>query len=899
MAARLRSLLRGLFGRRRFEGAMSDELQFHIDVFTEDLVRSGLSRAEARRRARVEFGGLESVKEECRQSRGLRVTDEVRQDVRYALRTMARTPVVTAAVVISLALGIGANTALFSFIDAVFLTTVPVRDPHQLVYLGHQSGPATSSNYPLFERYRAVAAFAGITAYMTGSFRVDSGGGIEPVTGQFVSGNYHQMLGVPLTLGRGFSSEPDRGAARAPVAVISDAYWARAFGRSAGVVGRTISVNGRRVEIVGVTAPRFYGFDSESRIDITMPLSVIGLDRPEFFDDHGSWMSLRLVARVKPGVTEARALAAADTVFRQFMSEPEQQWVRQGPNADRFRTAALLPAAWGSDGRRELTEKPVRVLVAMAGVLLLVACANVANLLLVRGASRRREVAVRAGVGASRGRLVRQFATEGLLLALCGGLVALPVATWISGAIVSLLDAGPTSFAIDVAIDPRTLGFTFVVAALTGIGFSLLPAIRTTAGATALAPALRTSEGATPRRRFAQAGHVLVSSQIALCVLLLVASGLLARSLLNVRALDAGFDREQVILADLNTSGSDFSPERRLRLYDSLSERLRQLPGVVSVAAAARTPIDLSSRFNRIVVHGVERPGVQGVSPNVVAPGYFRTLGIQLVRGRLFGDDDRSGQPPVAVVSESMARFYYGESSPLGRTIELGTVRRITIVGVVKDVRHERLTEPVPPRMVYTPLAQTAGQVNMEGNSVVPTRITLAIRSGADVRALAAAIRAEARQVDPGAMLSYVRTMDRQLDAALVRERLLAVLSSGFSALALLLACVGLYGTLSYSVVRRAREIGVRMALGAARRTVLRQVLGQSLMMTIAGTVLGGVLSLWASRLLSTFLFGLSPRDPATLAAVAAVLLVTACAAGFVPAHRAASMDPARVLKAE
>jgi len=899
MVARLRSMLRGLFGRRQFEGALSDELQFHIDAFTDDLVRTGVPRDEALRRARVEFGGLESVKEECRQSRGLRLADEVHQDVRYAMRTMARTPVVTAAVIISLALGIGANTALFNFIDAVFLTTVPVRDPHQLVYLGHQSGSATSSNYPLYERYRAVEAFAGTTAYLTGPFRVDSGGGNEPVTGQFVSGNYHQMLGVPLALGRGFSSEPDRGASRAPVAVISDAYWARAFGRSSDVVGRTILVNGRRAEIVGVTAPRFYGFDSESRVDITLPLSVIGLDRPEFFDDHGSWMSLRLVARVKPGVTEAQALGAADNVFRQFMSEPEQQWVRQGPNTDRFRTAALLPAAWGSDGRRDLTEKPVRVLVAMAGILLLVACANVANLLLARGASRRREVAVRAGIGASRGRLVRQFATEGLLLALCGGLVALPVATWISGAIVSLLDAGPTPFAIDVALDARTLAFALAVAALTGVGFSLLPAIRTTSGATALAPALRTSEAATPRRRFAPAGHVLVSSQIALCVLLLVASGLLARSLLNLRTLDAGFDREQVILADLNTGGSDFSPERRLRLYDALSERLRHLPGVESVAAAARTPIDLSSRFQKIVVHGVERPGVQGVSPNVVAPDYFRTLGIRLVRGRLFGDDDRSDQPPVAVVSESLARFYFGDENPLGRTIALGTVPRITIVGVVEDVRHERLTEPVPPKMVYAPLAQTASQVNMDGNSVIPMRITLAIRSSADVRALGAAIQAEAHRVEPAAMVSYVRTLDRQLDAALVRERLLAMLSSGFSALALLLACVGLYGTLSYSVVRQAREIGVRMALGAARRTVLRQVMRQSLAMAIAGMILGGALSLWASRLLSTFLFGLSPRDPATLAGVVAVLLVTACGAGFIPAHRAASMDPARVLKAE
>jgi predicted permease len=290
---------------------------------------------------------------------------------------------------------------------------------------------------------------------------------------------------------------------------------------------------------------------------------------------------------------------------------------------------------------------------------------------------------------------------------------------------------------------------------------------------------------------------------------------------------------------------------------------------------------------------------VQGASTNIVSPDYFQTFGIGLVRGRLLNDDDRSDRPPVVVVSESLARFYYGDMNPLGRTVALGTVERVTIVGVVEDVRHERLTEPVPPKMVYTPLAQTASVLSVDGNSVVPQRITLAVRSSVDARALAAAIRAEAGRVDLNAMVSYVRTMDGQLDAALVRERLLAVLSSGIGALALLLACVGLYGTLSYSVVRRAREIGVRMALGAARRTVLRHVLRQSLAMVIVGTILGATLSLWASRLLSTFLFELSPRDPATLAAVVVLLLVTACAAGFVPARRAASTDPARVLKAE
>ena len=729
------------------------------------------------RRARVEFGGVEAVKEDCRQARGLRLADELRQDLRFAVRTMAKAPVVTVAVIVSLALGIGAITALFGFIDAVFLRTLPVRGPHELFYMAHHSGPESSSNYPLYERYQELKAFSGLTAYQTGTFRVAVADAVEPVTGQVVSGNYHAVVGIPMALGRGFHSEPDRDVSRAVIAVISDAYWARAFGRSPGAVGSTITVNGRPAEIVGVTAPGFYGLDSQMRADITLPLSVVGLDAPDYFDDHETWMSLRLVGRLKPGVTEAQALAAADIAFRQFMREPEQQWVLKGPSSDRFRSAALLAAAWGSEGRRELTEKPIRVLVTMAGILLLIACANVANLLLVRGASRRREVAVRAGIGASRSRLIRQFATEGLLLALCGGLLGLPVAAWTSGAILSLLDAGPTPFLLDVTLNARSLAFTLLIATLTGLGFALLPAIRATADVVALAPALKTDAGA--RRGRVTGGYVLVASQIALCVLLLVAAGLLARSLFNLRTVNAGFERRQLILADVNTTGPEFSPERRLSLYASLLERVRLLPGVMSVGSSTRTPIDLSSRNQKIVIPGVNVQGFHAVSTNTVSPEYFRTLGIRLVRGRVFTLDDRADRPKVAVVSESMARFYFGDADPLGRTFMQGSDDPITIVGIAADVRHERLTEPAPPKMVSTPLAQTPTPAGPLRDGGVPRRITLVAQVAADPLAIGAAIRAEARRIDRGAMVSYVRTMDQQLDAALVRERLLAVLSSG------------------------------------------------------------------------------------------------------------------------
>ena len=897
MFARLRSFANGFFRRHRFEQAMSDELRFHMEAFADDLVQSGLSREEAVRRARLEFGGLDTVKDDCRQVRGLRLLDELRQDLRFAGRAMARAPVVSAAAIVSLGLGIGVNTALFGLVDAVFLRTLPVHNPGELYYFAHNAGLETASNYPLLERYRSLEAFSGVTAYRVGTFRVVTPETVEPVTGQFVSGNYHAVLGLPLSLGRGFSIEPDRDPSRSLIAVISDAYWTRQFGRSPGAVGSTLKVNGRLFEIVGVTRPGFYGLDSDSRVDITVPLSVIALDQPGFFDDHETWMSLPLVGRLKAGTTQAQALAAAGVVFQQYMSEPEQQWVRGMPqSSDRFRSAALLPAGRGSDGRRDRTATPIRLLMAMAGVVLLIACANVANLLLARGASRRREVALRVSIGASRMRLVRQLLSEGLLLALCGGVLGLLIAVWMSRAILPLFDAGATPLLLDT-MSARVLAFTLVVSAMTGIGFTLLPALRTTR--VDVLPVLKAAGALAHGRQTRLAGgRLLVASQVALCVLLLASAGLLGRSVRNLRTFDAGFDRQRVLLADVDTVGSEFSPERRTMLYTALLDRLGGIPGTLSISLSERTPIDSSSMFQRIEVPGFEASGPHGISPNAVAPEYFRTFGIRVVRGRTFALDDRADAPPVAVVSESMARFYFGDSDAIGRRIVRGK-SPLTIVGVVEDVRHERLTVAQPPRMVYTALAQTPAHVTFDGESAVPERVTIAVRTSTDPIAVAGAVRDHVREMERSAMVSNVRTLDEQLDAAIARERLLATLSTAFGLFALVLACVGLYGTLSYRVVQRSREIGVRMALGAARLTVLRQVLREGLTVAAAGVVIGGIAAFWSTRLLAAFLFEVSPRDPLTLAAVAAILITTALVAAFFPARRAATVDPARMLRVE
>ncbi len=896
MLARLRLLRDAFFRRETFEREMAAEMQFHISAYADDLVRSGLPRAEAERRARLEFGAAESYREDCRQARGLQLVDELRQDLRYAVRQLRKAPGFTAAAVVSLALGIGASTAVFTLMDAVLFRTLPLADPDALYYLGHASGADTTSsaNYPLLERYQAAGIFSGVAAYTEQTFTVSATDGLERVAGQFVSGNYHAVLGVPIAAGRGFSTEPDRPDGRAPVAVISDRYWERKFGRAPDVIGRTIEVAGRAVTIVGVTAPGFRGFATGLDVDITLPMAVKALDDPEYLVMRDGWTSLSLVGRLAPGATEAGTLARVNAVFQPFWMEPENAWAREHDPV--VRSGVLLPAGQGSSFLRRRYQTPLRVLMGMVGVVLLIACGNVANLLLARAQARSREVAVRMSIGAGRGRLVRQFLTESLLLACVGGLLGLALAAASTGLLASFLDIGQSPIVLDVALNGRVLAFTTAVCVATGVAFGLAPAFRATR--VDLTPALKAtgaSAGAASGRgpRWV-AGKALVVAQISLSLLVIAAAGLLVRSLGNLRTLDAGFTRESVLLFNVET-GRTFDSPGRFAFYSSLHERLRGLPGVVSVAYSQRSPIDFSLERRRIDIAGRTGPlDRKAVSTNVVTPGYFATFGIPVTRGRGISEQDREGSSNVALVSESMARTFFGQSDALGRTILLGGNRTpMTIVGIVADVRFEGLRDEPPP-MVYTPLAQP-GEA-FDGSMGYPSGLTVVVRSSGDPRSLSASARELVRALTPDATVSYVRTMDQQLDAALVRERLLASLSTGFGLIALALAFVGLYGVMSYRVAQRSREIGIRIALGATSGRVLRQVLRESIVISVAGIGLGLAAALYATKVLSALLFGLSPRDPLTLAGVAALLLAVALIAGYFPARRAARVEPMRAL---
>jgi macrolide transport system ATP-binding/permease protein len=888
--ARLWATLR----RRRTDADLEEELRLHLELAADEAQRSGSSPADARL-ARLSAGSLTGAIEAQRDQRGLPWLEDLWRDVRYAARTLSRSRSFTVVAVLSLALGIGANTAIFTFMDAVLFRTLPIEQPGRMFFVGHDSGPDVelSSNYPIFERYRAVPVFSGVTAYRGRTFRVATPDGVERVAGQYVSGNYHAVLRAPMALGRGFSSEVDRRPGASMLAVISHEYWMTRFTGSADVLGKTLMVSDRPVTIVGVTAEGFHGLNAGERLHLTLPMSVMALDESAFFDAHDGWTALTIVGRLAPRTSETQALAAADVVFQQFMQEPENRWAR-AVNQQRFRTAALVPAARGTFSLRKQYGQPLWILMSMVAVLLLIACANVASLLMARSTDRREEFALRLSIGAGRSRIVRQLLTETALLALLGGAGGMLVAVWGTGAILSVFATGRSPAVIDATLNARVLGVTTAVVFLTTLGVGLLPALRATR--VDFATALKDGAPRISGARRPALGTLLVIAQIALCLVLVTAAGLLSRSLTKLHGLDAGFSRDRVLLADVDISGARLPGEARLQLFSSVLERMRSLPGVESASFAMRTPIDWSTELKRIEVPGFAVIPENGVSTNTVTPDYFRTFGLPLRRGRAFTDADRAGTPPVGVISQAMAHHFFGGADPLGKTFVLGDNRHATtIVGVVDDLRQEQLRSSVPTRMLYLPLSQV--NAGLDGSLNAPNRLTMAIRTAGDRADAAGLVRGEVRSLNRGAFVLYVRTMAQQIDAAIIPERLLTTLSTSFAGVALVLACVGLSGVMAYNVARRRREIGVRLALGAVPGTVLREVLREASIVAAIGVGIGLPIALVAGRSVSAFLFDLGPYDAGTLAGATGALVAVALIAGLFPARRAALTDPVEALR--
>jgi predicted permease len=815
------------------------------------------------------------------------------QDIRFALRLLKSSPGFTAVAVLSLALGIGANTAIFSIMDAVMLKMLPVKNPQELVQVN--IGKGASFTNPIWEQLRdRQDVFSGVFAWSTQRFNLASGGEAQYVDGLMASGAYFETLGVAPAAGRLFGRADDRRGCAA-AAVLGYGYWQSRYG-GRDVVGQNIVLDGHPFEIMGVSAPGFFGTDVGRTFGVAIPICAEKVLRGEnsSLDARSNWW-LRVIGRPKPGVSRAqvtgRLKAIAPAVFDATVP---QNWRPEMQNNHRKRTFETADGATGlSDVRRRYGD-PLRMLMAVVGIVLLIACANIANLMLARAAARQREIAVRLAIGASRWRILRQLLTESVLLSALGAVLGLAFAQWGSLLLVRMITTSNSALFLDLRMDWRMLGFTAAVAILTGLLFGLAPAWRSTR--LALNASLKEGGRAnTAGRSQFRLGRALVAVQVGLSLLLLVGAGLFMRTFLNLTGMDMGFKRENVLLVGVNIRALNTPTAARQALFDELLERVKSIPGVQSASESDLTPVSGSSWNDVIHPDGYTSKGGDDLLVwfNRVSPKYFETLGTPLLAGRDFDSRDTLNSPKVAIINESVARRFYGSASPLGKTYwtEDAAGKRIgvfQIVGLVRDARYNNLRSD-DVGTVYLAMSQVA----KPGQGP-----DLEIRSALTPSSLTSAVKQTLASVDGRISLTF-KTLERQIEESILGERLLAALGGFFAGLALLLASVGLYGVISYMVNRRRNEIGIRMALGASRGPVLWLVLREVGLLVGAGLVLGTGAALATTKFLHTILFGVAAKDAVTIAGAAALLGMVAAAAGFVPARRASRIEPMEALREE
>ena len=922
-----------LFRKERLEQELSEELRAHLELLIEENMRNGMSPEEARCAASRDFGGLEQVKEVYRDQRGLPMIETLVQDIRYALRMLAKSPGFTAVVVLSLALGIGANTAIFSLIDAVMLKMLPVRQPEQLVLLnwiskGHsyaiqgydgsdyedKSGRdvGTSFSYPIYQAIRARnTAFSDVLGFADADqpLNLNAFGLSGLAKGEYVSGNYFSLLGVGAVLGRTFVPADDAAGAP-PVSVISYAYWTSRFGRDPSVVGKAITVNNVPFTLVGVAAPEFFGLQSGRPTDAWIPLSTHMQVDPGWtwlpkgetvFSARTEWWVL-MIGRLKAGVTAQQARASLDVIVRQEAAgiEPLPPAQRRPNTSLQPPTTELQPASGGLDELRRQFSEPLFVLMSLVGLVLLIACANVADLLLARAESRQKEIAVRLALGAGRRRLIRQLLTESVLLAAAGGACGVILAYWASGLLLKFMSSGGDPIQLSVSPDLRVLGFTALVSIVTGIFFGLAPALRGTR--LDLTPALKEGAGRVvggmrrAGRRRLGLGEALVVSQAAMSVLLLVGSGLFVRTLRNLENEDIGFDRSNILLFTVDGSRSGYHGQRLASLYQEMQRRIEAIPGVRSATLSRHALINDGEGGSDVYVQGyVPKAGERDVLSNVythyVGSRFLETFHIPLLLGRTIGDADIEGAPKIALVNRVFARRYLPGSNPIGRRFGFEAAKKaeIEIVGLVGDARYAEMRQEPPPT-IYFPYAQHLDILQF---------MTFEVRTAGDPTNFIASVRQVVQNLDRNVPMRDVLTQTEQIDQATFQERLFARLSSFFALLALVLACVGLYGLMSFAVARRTSEIGIRMALGADRAGILALVLHEGFVLIVLGIALGIPAALAASHLVVTMLYGLKPTDPATMVACTLLMLIVAAFAGYLPARRASRVDPMVALRHE
>ncbi len=859
---------------KRDEPALDDELRFHIQMRADELERSGFPPEQARREAQLRFGNLTLQIERTREATTMVWLESIFNDLRYALRMMRRTPLVTAVAVLSLALGIGANTAIFSVLDALLLKLLPVKNPREVVMLswrGKKDTHPNSFSYPMFEQIRHSPALSGAIGFnYLDNLSMLAGGRAEYAVGESVSGNYYAVLGVAPAIGRAITDDDDREAA-APVCVISYRYWVSRFGRDPAVIGQQIVLANFPLTLVGVEPKDFFGLMPGYVPDVRFPNHLIPqiaarfVTNDIFFDSSQTWV--KIAARV-PRATEARSRGEINALFQQSLL-PDQH----------DRVVLFGTGGEGLDAIRGQYRTPLLVLMTAVGLILLIACVNVANLLIARGQARKKETSVRMALGAGAGRLIRQFLTESLLLAAAGGALGLILA-YRAG---PLLIHGFPNLTLDVRPDRRGLGFTAGVTLITGILFGLAPAIR--AVQVDVQPDLR-RDARSPKFGLS---NLLIVAQLALSLVAVVGAGLYVRTLLNLRAVDLGMNIHNLTVFRLAPGASGYTNARSLEFARRVLDRIEKVAGLKSVALSRILPLQGSGWRMNISVPGAAPPAdpvLREVSMNSVTARFFETMGIPLLLGRTIEERDRAGATRVAVIDETLARTYFPHESPVGKHFR-DDVQEYEIVGVVRDSKFNKIRGAEPPTYFtsyqQSPTAFGAFAVELK-TTETPSAVADEVR-----RAIA--------EIDPNVPLLGLATEEETVDRLIRQDRLFASLSSIFGALALLLSAIGLYGVRAYAVARRTSEIGIRMALGADRGVIAQMILRETGWLAFFGVASGLAVAYAVSRYVESMLYGVAPRDFTTFAGATLVMVIVAAVAGYLPARRASKVDPMIALR--
>ncbi len=876
--------LRGTVRRGALDTQLDEEIRAHLDMQIDEYVSQGLTPDDARLAALRRFGGVDQVKEEYRDRRGVPALESIARDVRYSLRLLGRTPGFAAIAIVTLAVGIGSATTIFTMINRALFRPLPVADPASIVSLNNVAANRTlpSFSYLAYEDIRdRNTVFDGVIGYRWAPVSVSTGGINERLWGYVVTGNYFDVLGVRARLGRAITPADDVRRGGHPVAVISHSFWQQRFGGAAGVLGETILVNGRPYSVIGVAPQDFFGTEVVSAPDLWFPMAM----QPEIesgspsLDDRRS-EPIFILARLKRGVSVDQAGAA--------MTAAALELEREFPDINEGKRITLTRPGLVGTAMRGPVLGFSALLLLISGLVLLLACVNLANLLLARAADRRREIAVRLSLGASRATLVRQLLAESVILSGAAGIVGLLITLWMVRLIAAIELPVDIPFALDLPVDARVLAFNVVLAVATGIFFGLLPAVQATR--TNLVADLKEG-GLGGHPHDSRWKKALIVVQVAVSLVLLVAGGLMVRALARAHAIPLGFTPEGGVEVSFDLRLQGYDPPRAREFQQRLIDRVRALPGVRHAGAADMVPVDLHFTRSRLYAEGA--PESDDRAPRTftsrITPGYFQAMGVRLEDGRDFTPFDDETSARVAIVNRAAARRLWPSGNPLGRFVRVGAAdgARMQVVGVVEDGKYASFNESPQP-IVYRPLWQS-----YSGST------TVVVRTDGDPAGMLALLRREARAMDPAMPIGSARTLVDRLALPLLPARLTAWILGVFGALALSLAAIGLYGVMSYMVARRTHEIGVRMAIGAHRGNVLALVLRQGLTLTAFGLAAGVGGALLVTPLMRALLYGVSSRDALTYVAVVGVLALVSTAACLVPARRATRLDPVEALRAE